>query len=32
MTMGQILSLPLILVGIVLLVLAYRHRGTAQAT
>lgn len=32
MTMGQILSLPLILVGIVLLVLAYRHKpGTAAA-
>lgn len=30
-TMGQVLSLPLIIIGIVLLVLAYRHRNTAQA-
>ena len=27
-TMGQVLSLPLIAVGIILLALAYRHRGT----
>ncbi|HKV97205.1 MAG TPA: prolipoprotein diacylglyceryl transferase [Gammaproteobacteria bacterium] len=31
MTMGQILSLPLIAVGIVLLVLAYRRKSTAES-